>query len=543
MRRYGPTIAGAAAPQPMASPFDEPPCHEHALWAVNDLQERLKNAEEVAPGIRLEALESAKGGTMLGVLVVRDPASSELSYLRAFAGEIAGEVLVPGWAPPLYAQMAYAERREASEATLGVLEAKRSEENPEAARLQIHSRWAKRNTEIQLAIDGLASQRRAARAERKIARLNASQEELQALDHQSRHLNARFRDQKLQGRTELDGLQAQLKRAQRRVGAWRRLRRYLSRTMLARLQETYALTSLHCGEVSLKSVFHPKAPPGGAGDCAGVKLVGWAIDLGLEPVALAEVWWGAPPAGGGRVPGGQYPACRSKCGPILEHMLRGAEVVDATRSGPQAPDPATSLPVLFEDEHLLVINKPPGLLSVPGRKIQDSAQSRLQVRHPELRAVHRLDQDASGVLVLAKTKDALRWAQAEFASRRVYKCYQAVLDGDVSGESGEIRLAFRLDPEQRPRQVYDPINGKHGISRWRVLDRSPGCTTVELEPMTGRTHQLRCHMAHALGLAAPIHGDRLYGRADSRLMLHALRLHLRSPEGRDYRFEAPSLFD
>ncbi len=527
----------------MCSPFDEPPKNEHALWAVNDLRRSLESEGQLADGLGLQTLESAKGGTMLGVLVVRDPVSAELLYLRAFAGEVGGRTLVPGWAPPLYDVALYTERRVLAEGALRELEARKDKEAPEASLERVQCTWMARSTEIQAGIKALGAERREGRCQRKKARAEASPEQLRVLDERSRHLNARLQERKLAYKSELAVVKQELARAQRRVRAWRRLRRYISRRMLVQLQDTYTLMSLHCGQSSLQAAFHPKAPPGGAGDCAGVKLVSWAIALGLEPVALAETWWGAPPSGGARVSGGLYPACQSKCGPILAHMLRGADILTPVRSGPDAPDLGAVLPILFEDDELLVINKPPGLLSVPGRQTQDSAQTRLRARCPDLRAVHRLDQDASGILVLAKTPAALRWAQAEFSGRRVYKRYEALLDGAVQGDSGEIRLAFRLDPEQRPRQVYDPVQGKVGITRWQVLRRSPGCTRVSLEPITGRTHQLRCHMAHALGLGAPIHGDRLYGRADARLMLHSVQLRMTSPSGRDYHFEVPSLFD
>ncbi|MCA9551111.1 MAG: RluA family pseudouridine synthase, partial [Myxococcales bacterium] len=263
---------------------------------------------------------------------------------------------------------------------------------------------------------------------------------------------------------------------------------------------------------------------------------------GLTPVALAETWWGPPPAGGGRVDGALYPACPGKCGPVLGYMLRGMVVEAPVRAGPAAP--AHDLTVLYEDDEYVAVDKPAGLLSVPGRTEQDSVQARLRIAtgNGALKAVHRLDQDASGVLLCAKTADAFRWAQAEFAGRRTRKRYEAVLAGPVAGEAGELRLAFRVDPLDRPRQVYDPVHGKLGVTRWRVLQRDGETTRVALEPITGRTHQLRCHSAHPLGLGAPMVGDRLYGTPGPRLMLHAVTLELDTAAGVRLRIEAPLPF-
>ena len=196
-----------------------------------------------------------------------------------------------------------------------------------------------------------------------------------------------------------------------------------------------------------------------------------------------------------------------------------------------------SLHILYQDAFLAVIDKPGGLLAVPGRgpDKQDSVVSRLQRMVPrciEQPAVHRLDMDTSGLMVLGLTREAHRHLSAQFAERRVAKKYLALLEGIVLMESGEITLSFRLDPEHRPYQVYDPMQGKMGISQWRKLDIRAGRTLVEFTPLTGRTHQLRLHASHPLGLGCPIVGDRLYGSGcpDEPLRLHALWLQFAHPE-------------
>ncbi|HTL31940.1 MAG TPA: RluA family pseudouridine synthase, partial [Kofleriaceae bacterium] len=270
-----------------------------------------------------------------------------------------------------------------------------------------------------------------------------------------------------------------------------------------------------------------KEPPGGAGDCAAPKLLSYAYRHGLVPIALAEQWIGAPPATGGRIDGVFYPACRGKCGPILAHMLGGLDVEDAPQFG-GGPIAADEPRVLFEDRWLVIVDKPVGLLSVPGRggALRDCVTTRLRARYPDATGplvVHRLDLDTSGVLLVAKDLDTYKALQRLFAIREIEKRYVALVDGEVTGERGTIDLPLRGDLDDRPRQIVDPVHGKAAITDWHVLTREGGRTRVALAPRTGRAHQLRVHAA--VGLGAPIVGDRLYGRTEAdplgRLLLHA----------------------
>jgi tRNA pseudouridine32 synthase/23S rRNA pseudouridine746 synthase len=209
------------------------------------------------------------------------------------------------------------------------------------------------------------------------------------------------------------------------------------------------------------------------------------------------------------------------------------------------------LHLLYQDDALVVVEKPGGLLAVPGRgpEKQDSVVSRLQQLLPWCigqPAIHRLDMDTSGLMVLGLTKEAHRHLSMQFAERRVGKGYMALLEGLVPGEGGEITLSFRLDPERRPYQVYDPVQGKVGVSQWRKLEVREGRTLVAFTPLTGRTHQLRLHASHPLGLNCPIVGDRLYGfgRPGQPLMLHATWLQFEHPvtgQKMDFSSRAPFL--
>ncbi|MBR1933865.1 MAG: RluA family pseudouridine synthase [Prevotella sp.] len=279
-------------------------------------------------------------------------------------------------------------------------------------------------------------------------------------------------------------------------------------------------------------------PPGGSGDCCAPKLLQYAFLHGLRPLAIAEFWMGESPRGEVRHDGQYYPACRGKCLPILTFMLQG--VVDC-REGIAAPKDLEPK-VLYEDEAVLVIEKPSGLLAVPGRGQEPSVESLLAERYGQVWMPHRLDMDTSGLMVVARTEQAYKHLQRQFYARTIYKKYIALLDVATSdrnlqpGQQGTISLPLRPDPLDRPRQVVDHLHGKQAVTDYRLLPytgKAPIPATqgllAELEPHTGRTHQLRMHCAHHEGLGTPIVGDALYGRKAHRLCLHAAVLSFDHP--------------
>ena len=305
-----------------------------------------------------------------------------------------------------------------------------------------------------------------------------------------------------------------------------------SRALTTQIHDAYTFVNAR-GEVrSLRSLFAPGAPPTGSGDCAAPKLLAHAYRLGLRPIALAEFWWGAASATGDRRAGVFYAACRGKCLPVLTHMLAGLPVEPAPLFGSTAIDAAEPRAV-FEDEHLLVVNKPSGLLTVPGRSasLSDCAVSRLRERYPHATgplAVHRLDLDTSGLLLIAKHADTAKALQRMFSLREIEKHYVAWLNGNIAADHGHVTLPLRVDVDDRPRHIHDPVFGKPAHTEWHVLARQNGRTRVRFTAHTGRSHQLRVHSAHPQGLDAPIAGDRLYGHNATsdgeRMQLHSERL-------------------
>jgi tRNA pseudouridine32 synthase/23S rRNA pseudouridine746 synthase len=221
-------------------------------------------------------------------------------------------------------------------------------------------------------------------------------------------------------------------------------------------------------------------------------------------------------------------------------MLQGLDADAPPLFGAGAPLIAAAEPrTVFEDPWLAIIDKPCGLLSVPGRssRLKDSVLMRLRERYPDATGallVHRLDLDTSGLMLVAKTAEVHAALQRLFSRREIEKRYIAWLDGQVAPDRGVIELALRVDLNDRPRQIHDPVHGKPAITEWQVLERAGGRTKVALYPRTGRTHQLRMHASHPRGIGAPITGDRLYGRPGERLMLHAETLSFLHPQTHQY---------
>ena len=267
-------------------------------------------------------------------------------------------------------------------------------------------------------------------------------------------------------------------------------------------------------------------PPSGAGECCAPKLLHYAYGHAYEPLAMGEFWWGRTPPSEVRLHGRFYPACKSKCEPILGHMLCGLNVA------PLKEQTDLQMQVIKEDEHLAIIHKPHGLLSVPGKSALDSVAMQARRRWPEAEGpmmVHRLDMDTSGLMVITKTWQAYHHLQQQFLHHQIQKTYLALLDGEVSATTGTIDLPMRVDLDDRPRQVVCETYGKEARTYYKVVEIKEGKTRIHFFPQTGRTHQLRVHAAHFRGLSCPIVGDDLYGNPADRLHLQAIGLEFEHP--------------
>jgi tRNA pseudouridine32 synthase / 23S rRNA pseudouridine746 synthase len=512
----------------MPSPFDDVAPHPLAQRAAQALMQQLAATPDA-----FASLHRPEGGKMFGVLVVEAP-DGRLGVLRGFSGQLEATWPTLGFVAPLsdtvarttlehhadLAVKALTRRLEAFEASPAYTLAHQVVAQSLAAHAEAKAQLKARHAQRQ------ADRQRARAATTDPVALHALDEQSRFDDRERRQLEARFR-------TQHAALVADLARLERHRLALSRLRRVVSQEAMRRIADQALLTNTKGERSTVRERFSPAEPSWGAGDCAAPRLLQAAIDEHLRPVALAEFWWGSPPAGGGRVQGMFFPACREKCGPLLPFLLDGLPVAERQTWKPRFIE-RDALEVLHEDERFLVVLKPEGLLSVPARDatITDSVLARLRRRFPNASGsllVHRLDLDTSGLLLAALDAEAFTALQAQFIARTVHKRYLALLDGVVAEDHGVIDLPLRVDLEQRPRQLVDEQFGKPARTEWAVLSRGDGETRVALFPLTGRTHQLRVHLSHPRGLGVPIKGDRLYGRPSTRLYLHAESLRFRHP--------------
>ncbi|MBA2545048.1 MAG: RluA family pseudouridine synthase [Deltaproteobacteria bacterium] len=504
----------------------------------------------------------ATDGKMFGVLVVA-AADGRIGYLRAFSGMLGGTWHVDGYAPPVFDYAARERFWPAGEAELATIDAELAALDDRIAplRAELAALDERHLGELTAQRDVHAANRRDRHAVRSgsrstpstdsnddasgAKRTNASHE----LDQLSRADGAERKRMLASHRQQREPLTAKLRVLDFERNQIERRKTARSRELLVAIHETYAFANARGELRTVRELFAPAEPPGGAGDCAAPKLLALAYREKLRPIAFAEVWCGAPPATGGRHDGACYPACRGKCGPILAHALGGLITDPLPIFGSTVADDEPKL--VYQDAWLIVVDKPVGLLSVPGRgeQLRDSVLVRLRQRYPDATGpllAHRLDLDTSGLLLAATDQQTYGALQRMFESRVIDKRYVAWVEGVIAGDTGTIDLPLRVDLDDRPRQIVDPVHGKQAITEWRVLERTATRTKLALFPRTGRTHQLRVHAAHPRGLGAPIVGDRLYARTphdEPRLLLHAETLSLQHPHtGQWLTFERPASF-
>ncbi len=518
--RFEQEVDGVEVPRQFTWPFHYVPARLSVLAAEQVMR---------AVSTRADWAAELQAGKMLGVLVVRDTAG-QLGFLAAYSGNLCGRNDHDYFVPSVYDLLQPDGEYRRGEGAITAInhEIERLEHSEELSQLTRHLQSAQyqRDREIDNYKRHIAECKAARDKRREQGDLTA--DEQQALLAESQHQKAELKRLRRHHEALLAQAAQRLDDFQCRIAQLKALRKRSSEALQERIFRLFVVLNARGERKDLIEIWDGALPPSGAGECCAPKLLQCAYINDWHPICMAEFWYGRSPVGEVRHHGHYYPACRSKCLPILSFMLQGLDV----EPNPLA-EPAVSagLDIAYDDAWMTIVRKPAGMLSQPGKLLDDSVETRYRRRSDVSGpvVVHRLDQETSGLLVLAKNKTAHQALQDVFASRRVTKTYVALLDGEVHDNEGIIDLPLRPDVEDRPRQRVDPARGKPSITRWRVLERSGGITRVALQPLTGRTHQLRVHCSHPLGLNAPIVGDMLYGTASSRLMLHAWRLQFVHP--------------
>ena len=546
---------GATPPPRFTYPFYYRP-HPLALAAAADLQEYLLAQQEWEYDFGLASERPTGGrGKMFGVLVVSNT-DGEINYLAAYSGKLAESNHLPGFVPPVFDLLDRDGFYKAGEIAVHELTLQIEALRESASFREAEADYRAAVTRMEDEMTEERKKVKAGKARRKAQRTAATTaigtSAMQELEERLRTESIResYGLKDLRRALEVYGNQKNkiLNEYNVDLQMLTDQRAAMSANLQDRIFDQYTFLDATGTDRSLGSIFRDTVfgtPPAGAGECAAPKLLQFAYRHGLKPLALAEFWWGESPSSAIRKHGHFYPACRGKCEPILGHMLQGLP----TDPNPLLENPGadTTIAVIYEDDAILVIDKPADLLSVPGKRITDSVQHRIRARYSEATGpliVHRLDMSTSGLLLLAKTKEAHKLLQQQFFKRSVSKRYVAVLEGQVSGNNGTIDLPLRGDLEDRPRQIVCRTHGKSARSHWEVVARTAQTTTVHFWPVTGRTHQLRVHAAHPEGLNAPIVGDDLYGQPGSRLHLHAETLSFTHPVSRQsLSFTVPVSFE
>ena len=519
----GDEVATVELPRQFTCPFLYEP-HPLALVAVGQVQQYVAS--------RTDWADEMAAGKMLGVLVARD-GQGRLGFLAAFSGNLAGSVRHDYFVPPVYNLLDPQGEFKQGEAQITAInhEVERLERAPELVALHQREIAARQMMCDEInRFKALMARHKHERDERRLAG-DLTDEERETLLNQSRFEKAELKRVRQRHEAEIQQIADEIAAFQQRIDELKAQRKVMSEALQERIFRLFVVSNARGERRDLVEVFRPLGalPPAGAGECCAPRLLNYAFNNGLHPVCMAEFWWGASPVGEVRHHGHFYPACRSKCKPILEFMLQGLDVEPNRLEQPMGNG---EVEVVYDDQWLTVLNKPSGMLTVPGKALDDSLLSRYREAHPEAVGpivVHRLDQETSGLVVFAKDKATHKALQQQFEAHSVKKRYIALLDGIVTRDEGVIDLPLRPDVDDRPRQRVDREHGKPAITRYHVLERRGGHTLIALQPLTGRTHQLRVHCSHPLGLNCPIVGDRLYGRASSRLMLHAQSLTIVHP--------------
>ena len=586
-------VSHLALPEKFTYPFHYTP-HPLCVLAAEEVKEYIAS--------RKEWQEELAFGKMFGVLIVQtdngitNNEENQIGYLAAFSGNLAGKNLHPYFVPPVYDLLQPEGFFKIEEEQISAINIRIRELENSSSYLDSKEKWKIETEQAKAVLNQAKAELKMAKEAREIRRQSSpelSEEEQASLIRESQYQKAEYKRLEKEWKKRLEELETEVRHFDIEIERLKTERKERSAALQRKLFEQFRMLNAQ-GEVKdLYTIFEQtvqKVPPAGAGECALPKLLQYAYLHQLKPLAMAEFWWGDSPKNEIRHHGYYYPSCKGKCEPILQHMLQGLEVDENPLLNPVHEE--EELEIVFEDEWLLVVNKPVGMLSVPGKaEDRDSVYHRLKKKYPEATGpmiVHRLDMATSGLLLVAKTKEVHQDLQAQFANRSIKKRYVAVLDGTIikteketkpiaekailiaketvstkktakaerTGRTGRIELPLCLNPLDRPRQMVSSEHGKEAITEYQIISESERITSesentfnesnridesersinesrkytrIVFYPLTGRTHQLRVHAAHPEGLGCPILGDELYGKKADRLYLHAEYIEFRHP--------------
>ncbi len=547
-------------PERFTNPFRYFP-HPKVVKIAEDIMERIDRNKELSAAFR--------EGKMLGVLIARIPEQARdeegpLCYLAAFSGAAGGESVIKGFVPPIFDLLDPDGHFKIQEAEISAISTKINSLETSSELMQLRTELEDAEIDKSSEILFMKARMAISKRERDEIRSEVSdQSRMDELIRESQFEKAELRRLKSSWDEKIGSIKEKILAIEHEIGQLKDRRARMSDELQDWIFRQYIVHNSLGEEASIHDIFAAEGlvPPGGTGDCAAPKLLEFAFKKGLKPVAMGEFWYGKSPATAVRTHGHFYPSCTSKCGPLLKWMLRGMDVEDGfrTSAGECGEDfglwdgKEDGLKVIYEDEVLIAVDKPSGMPSVPGLDGRVSAFEILKRREERLHVVHRLDMDTSGILIFAKTAETAVEIQKQFENHTVKKTYHARLSAGETdcwypywfwagrysdtfgymdqeelkeGDKGVINLPLSPDYDERPRQKVDFKQGKAAATEYEVVSANEdGTLDIMFRPHTGRTHQLRVHAAHTLGLARPILGDPLYGGAPaSRLYLHAAEI-------------------
>lgn len=512
----------------------------------------IKASGQVISHIENTCPEIFSEGKMLGVLVVErnggtedDPKLHRIDnnrhFLAAFSGLADGKAVLPYFVPPVYDLTVPEEHYRQEEAAISAINRQVAEYENSESYMEAEEAIRRLLQEKASALDEYRAYMAKSRAERQKRRSRTSDPEiLSGITAESRFEKAEYRRIGRRFDEKISEERGRAESFRKRIEELKVIRRQASDNLQNWIFRQFEVHNALGEKRNILQIFDAAGlvPPGGTGECAAPKLLEYAYRKGYRPVAMGEFWYGKPLEDAIRQHGHFYPSCEHKCRPLLGFMLKGLETETGKEAEPELPEN-----IIYEDSQIVAVHKPGGMLSVPGKCPARSMQEILSEHlNCPLYSVHRLDMDTSGIILYAKTPEARNFLQRQFEAGTVVKTYMARLcclpeasPALKAGDRGTVRLPISQNYSDRPRYRVDFRNGKEAITEYEVTDADEKGISVVFRPKTGRTHQLRLHSAHNLGLGRPIIGDRLYGGCsdgyNGELMLRAYSICFIHPSG------------